>query len=261
MKRLIVWGMLLLIGALGMSSTCYADFEGVPSWAYEANDNVPGFVDKEGKPIPNIYIKEGMILVDVYGTWAQDAIVYCAKQGYLDGMLSRKYWFSPSSYLYKSELAILLGRKSSINYMQYKEDFFKDIKVSDVDWNNEYLSLMDKVAPYYVNWAGSEGILKGSSQGVLNNDSLTREQAATMIDRFVAKNTNLYDGLKIDGELSFKDKEQISSWAKESVERLSKIKLFNGDEKGFFNPQGNISRAEICQIMFNLAKNQNSNSL
>ncbi|WP_312647262.1 hypothetical protein [Aminipila sp.] len=163
MKRLIVWGMILLIGALGMSSTCYADFEGVPSWAYEANDNVPGFVDKNGNQIPNIYINDNMTMVDVYGNWAQEAIVYCAKQGCLDGMLSRKYWFSPSSYLRKSELAILLGRKKGIDYSQYRVDFFTDISVSDYAMYGEYSTLMDKAAPYYVNWAGSEGILKGSS--------------------------------------------------------------------------------------------------
>lgn len=261
MKRLIVWGMLLLIGVLGMSSTCYADFEGVPSWAYEANDNVPGFVDKDGKPIPNIYIKEGMILVDVYGSWAQDAIVYCAKQGYLDGMLSRKYWFNPNSYLNKSELAILLGRKKGIDFSQYKVDFFSDLKVSDFAEYDEAVVGAFKLTPYYVNWAGSEGIIMGSSKGVFNDDSITREEAATIIDRYIAKNTSLYDNIKLDNSLSFKDENEISSWAKESVERLSKIKLFNGDEKGFFNPQQNISREEICQIIFNLAKKQNSNSL
>ncbi|WP_312647263.1 S-layer homology domain-containing protein [Aminipila sp.] len=85
---------------------------------------------------------------------------------------------------------------------------------------------------------------------------MTREQAATIIDRYIAKNTSLYNSVKLDNSLSFKDENEISSWAKESVERLSKIKLFNGDEKGFFNPQENISRAEICQIIFNLAKSK-----
>lgn len=259
MKRLIFWGMLLLIGALGMTSICYADSEGVPSWDYEHNDNVPCRVDENGNQIPNIYINDNMILVDVYGRWSQKAITYCAKQGYLDGMLIQKFDYNPCLGINKAELSMLLGRKAKIDYSQYKKDFFTDVKLQDCDLSGtyDYTDWYINFTPYYVNWAGLDGILKGNGQGALNNSELDREQAATIIDRFVEKHTNLYDSLEFDGDLSFKDKDQISSWAKEGVGRLSEIKVFNGDSKGFFYPHQYLSREEICQIIYNIAKKQN----
>lgn len=261
MKRLIFWGMSILIGILGMTLICYADFDGVPSWDYEHNDNVPCRVDEKGNQIPNIYINDTMILVDVYGKWSQEAITYCAKQGYLDGMLVRKFDYNPYSYVDKAELSMLLGRKAKIDYSKYKKDFFTDIRLQDYDLSGtyDYTDWYVNFTPYYVNWAGLDGILKGNGQGALNNSELDREQAATIIDRFVEKHTHLYDGLKFDEDLSFKDKDEILSWAEEGVVRLSKIKVFNGDSKGFFNPHQSISREEICQIIFNLEKQEGLN--
>lgn len=273
MRRLIIGGIFVLIVVLGMSLISFADssdlsessdFPGVPSWDYDHNDNVPGFVDKDGNLIPNIYIGNNMILVDVYGKWAQEAITYCAEQGYLDGMLSRKYFFNPESGVWKSDLVLFLGRKEGIEYSRYAEDCFSDIKLEDYDLSGsyDYSDWYSNFSPYYVNWAGAEGILKGSGQGILNNiEGLTREQAATIIDRYIVKKTTLYERVKFDEALNYKDQDQIADWAREGVERLSKIKLFNGDQNGRFNPKKGFTRAEVCQIIFNLAKMEASNSL
>lgn len=256
MKKIIFVVLFTLI--LGTNVISYAHSSepfGPLPWDYDHNDNVPGFVDKNGDPIPNIVIDDDITMVDVYGNWAQEAITYCAKQGYLDGMLTRKYFFSPPSTIDKSDLAVLLGRRSNIAYDQYTNDCFSDISLeySDLSGAYDYSDWYSNFTPYYVNWAGAEGLLKGSGQGgALNKDELNREQAATIIDRYITKYTNLYAEMKTDGSFTYHDQAQISDWAKESIERLSTIKLFNGDEKGNFNPEKYVSRSEICQLIYNL---------
>lgn len=266
MKRLITKGIIVLIGILCTTLISFASSSDlttspgnidVPSWDYEHNGNIPEYVDEDGNPIPNITINDEMTLVDVYGKWSQEAIVYCAKQGYLDGMFTRKYFFSPSAGIDKADLAILLGRMEKIEYSKYTKDYFSDIQSKNYDLSGsyDYSDWYRNYIPYYVNWAGEEEIFKGSGNGVLNNaEGFNREQAAAIIDRYIASKTSLYDGVKFDQNLSYKDQAQISSWAKDSVRRLSTIKLFKGDSNGFFNPKGDVTRAEVCQIIFNIER-------
>lgn len=273
MKRLMIRWMIVLAWVLCMSITSFADSGDsaapadntyIPSWDYDHNDNIPERVDKDGNPIPNISIGDKMILVDVYGEWAQEAIVYCAEQGYLDGMLTRKYFFSPKQGIDKSDLAILLGRKEKIDYSKYTECYFNDIRFEDYDLSGpyDYSDWYRNYSPYYVNWAGEEGILKGSGNGTLNNaEDFNREQAATILDRYIAAKTTLYDGLRLDQDLQYKDQGQISSWAKDSVRRLSAIKLFKGDSNSLFNPREGFTRAEACQIIFNIEQAENNSPI
>ena len=267
--KLIIGGIGTLIGVLAINLANYAnpsdasgssDFCMVPSWDYDHNDNVPGFVGDDGNIIPNIYIGDDMILVDVYGKWAQEAITYCAEQGYLDGMLARKFWFSPEVGVSKSDLAVFLGRKESIEYSRYTEEYFYDVKLEDYDLSGtyDYSDWYSNFSPYYVNWAGSEGLLLGNGQGGLDIiEGMTREQAAIIMDRYIMKRTSLYDGVKFDGTLDYKDQDKITDWAREAVERLSKIKLFNGDPNNCFNPQNYLTRAELCQLIYNLEQMEN----
>ena len=50
----------------------------------------------------------------------------------------------------------------------------------------------------------------------------------------------------------FADAEDISVWARESVERLVTLGLVSGYEDGTIKPLANITRAEIAKILFNL---------
>ena len=267
--KLIIGGIWALIGVLGMNLTSCANasdasespdsFRGLP-WDYYNSNNAPGYVDEDGNIIPNIYISDGMILVDVYGHWAQEVITYCAEQGYLEGMLIRKYWFNPEMFVYKYDLAIFLGRKEGIDYNQYTEEYFSDVKLEDYDLSGtyDYSDWYKNFSPYYVNWAGTEGLLLGNGQGGLDNtEVLTREQAATIMDRYIMKKMSLYDGVNFDGALDYKDQDKITDWAREAVERLSKIKLFNGDPNNCFNPQNYLTRAELCQLIYNLEQMEN----
>lgn len=52
--------------------------------------------------------------------------------------------------------------------------------------------------------------------------------------------------------MNYKDENKISSWAKESVEKVTKLGIMNGDTNGNFNPKANITREEVAVIVANL---------
>ena len=50
---------------------------------------------------------------------------------------------------------------------------------------------------------------------------------------------------------AFADAELINDWAKAAVDRLHKSGIVNGKEDNMFDPQGDATRAEIAQIVYN----------
>lgn len=91
------------------------------------------------------------------------------------------------------------------------------------------------------------GIVKGYDNGKFGaNDTLTREQAATMVARMLD-----YMGLntKEVTDVTFKAEGAISDYAKKAVDYLaSQDILINGDETNF-NPCNNLTRAEKAKVL------------
>jgi len=262
MRRLKILTVFIVLFTFWTGSVFAAPYHEEPEWVKEEHHNVPVFVDSKGNPHQNLYINHNhTIIVDTYYMkWAQPAIVFCAEKGYLDGMLSSKYFLSPQSWIDKCDLAILLGRMEAIDYKKYTQEVFSDIKFSDFDLSEDYENTdwYYNLSPYYINWAGKEGILQGTGQGLLGNNEITREHIAVMIDRYVEKYTSLYEGVNFSHTaVSFKDEDKIAGWAKESIRRLAAIRLINGDHLGFYNPKDNTNRAQICQIIYNIAQRGN----
>jgi N-acetylmuramoyl-L-alanine amidase CwlA len=52
----------------------------------------------------------------------------------------------------------------------------------------------------------------------------------------------------------FNDINDVSEWAKPSVERLEKLEIFKGDEHGNFNPHFNITREEFSVVIDRVLK-------
>ena len=74
------------------------------------------------------------------------------------------------------------------------------------------------------------------------NGLLTREQAATILDRTVQY-------LKINSnsnvEATYEDDDYISEWAKDSVYRMMDMKIMIGDNKCYFKPQEYCTTEEM----------------
>ena len=95
----------------------------------------------------------------------------------------------------------------------------------------------------------SLGIMNGDPDGNMRlNDNITRAEAAKML--CIAKTTqDVIDSSEITE--SFKDVPE-SHWAYRHICYAKKNGIVNGDENGNFNPEANITNAEIAKMVVSL---------
>ena len=84
------------------------------------------------------------------------------------------------------------------------------------------------------------------------NAAITREQLATMIDRYA-----VFQGMDTSSSAStpqFSDYAKVSSWAQSSLGWANEAGLIKGYEDGTLRPAGTATRAEFAQILTNFMK-------
>lgn len=162
--------------------------------------------------------------------WAAEAISKWADYGVLKG---NGAVFRPDAPITRAEMATVLD--NIMHYQVVAKNTFSDVPAGS----------------WYEN-----AVLKANAAGVLNGDgrghatptaNITREQAAAMLARAFAVKADQGSGTQ------FNDVDKISSWAKETVFGMEAAGYIKGS-KGNFNPQNNITRAEVVTIVDNAVK-------
>lgn len=105
-----------------------------------------------------------------------------------------------------------------------------------------------------IDWAVEQGIVTGFEDGTIRADeSVTREQLAALLYRYVDKVLNKgFSGTK-KLELDVADWDSVSAWAQESVCWVYENKVMTGREGGKFTPQGTTTRAELAAMLMKFA--------
>ena len=171
--------------------------------------------------------------------WYHHAVYHVVQNFFMTG--TGNSLFSPEEDVTRAQIAQILynidGRKSV-----GKGSFFKDVKESQ--WYIEA-----------VNWAYENGIVSGYGNGSFGpNDPVTREQAMTIMYRYIKKDTNEeITGSPLD---VYGDKNRISPYAVEAMTWASYEKVLNGDENKNLNPLDKMKRSEIAQILYKLHNKQ-----
>lgn len=133
----------------------------------------------------------------------------------------------------RGELVTLMGRCRDINAGKYTASSFADLTDDDP-------------AMPYVEWAAGKGLINGYGAGLVGpQDQLNREQAACILARYAT----VFELENASGKESlggFADKDQVSPWAKESVQWAVAAGLFTGDT---LNPQAVVTRQEMAVMM------------
>lgn len=134
-------------------------------------------------------------------------------------------------------------------------------KVEGLTLDNNVAVDFNDVQPgkYYagaVKWATDNGIVSGYGNGNFGpNDAITREQICVMMDKYIqyhdANNKTKY--LDRKASVDFKDAADVSSWAKESVDKCVSYGLIQGFPDGKFYPKRNATRAEVAVMIYRLA--------
>ena len=98
--------------------------------------------------------------------------------------------------------------------------------------------------------AATLGIVQGVGNGAFNpNGELTREQAATMLERTYRASLRYLQG---SGTSSFADSASVSSWAADAVAKMENSGIMTGVGNNRFDPKGAYSREQSIMTMYRL---------
>lgn len=164
--------------------------------------------------------------------WFYEAVKYVFENELMNGTTADK--FEPNTKMTRAMFVTILGRLHGAK--PYESGAFSDVK------KNSWYS-------GYVCWASDNEIFTGFPDNTFRpNESLTREQMATAMTRYVQ-----YLGISPvkdpTAPVTFADNKKIANWAKEFVNYMKTYGLVKGDNAGNFNPKGTLTRAEAATIV------------
>ena len=169
--------------------------------------------------------------------WYYDEVKTAYEEGIMQGKTSDI--FDPEAQTTRAEFVKVLCAMSGDDYLGKSADLaFTDVEASE--WYVDYIG-----------WGVEHDIVKGLPGNKFGPDQpVTRQEMAVFIDRFVKYlDKELPNNPQID---SFKDADEVASWARESVELMRVSGIITGVGNGYFKPQDNASRAEIATVITRL---------
>ena len=166
--------------------------------------------------------------------WYYPAVTYAARAGYFTGVGGGL--FLPDAPMTRAMFVTVLYRMAGS--AEASGESFPD--VARGSWYEQAAI-----------WAARAGIVKGSGGYFLPEREITREQLATMLARYAK-----YQALALpDSEnQQFADDAAISDWAKDAVYRMRRAGLLAGKGENLFEPKAQATRAEVAQLVKNLAE-------
>ena len=171
--------------------------------------------------------------------WALEAINFVVGKGIMSGVSDGI--FAPENKFTRADFVDAMAKLDGIDLSKYTESSFDDVAA-------------DAAYSKAVEWAAEIGMTNGVGNGKFDPDVLiTREQMVTMFERYLN-----YKGITlktVPAENAFADMDKVSDWAASAVKLAQESGLINGSptdtENVFaFNPQENITRAEVALILY-----------
>ena len=173
--------------------------------------------------------------LDGYG-WAGEAVKALFDKKIIAGKGNNK--FAPGDSITREEFAKILSLAYGL-YDESAECGFSD--VSETDWSYKYIASIYK-----------SGITNGYADGSFGaRSNISREEMAVMIYRVLLQQSKIKSPESIESK--FKDFNDVSDFAVNSVLALSNDRIISGDGNGNFNPKSHASRAETCVMIYNAA--------
>ena len=162
--------------------------------------------------------------------WAHDALQFCVDYGILKG--DQNGDLKATANATRAELAAMLVRLFGAQKMDAL-DGFSD--VPDTAWYHDEMAK-----------AVAMGIFKGSGNKLNPANRITREEAFVVLARAFGVTSGSTDALS-----KAPDKDQVSTWAANSVAGMLETGLVHGYSDGSLKPKGYITRQELAQVLCN----------
>ncbi|MGO4540048.1 RCC1 domain-containing protein [Paenibacillus sp. 2TAB19] len=183
-------------------------------------------------------IRHSRSFSDVVSHWAESAINDMASRLIVSGVNNDS--FNPNGAVSRAEFAAIMIRALGLPANGAGSSF---TDVASSDWFAGTASI-----------AQQYGIIEGEPDGNFRpNAPITRQEAAVIVSRAwqlarTGRETAWNDANSGPRSESFRDEEQIASWAKKSVDLTVQLGLFKGTY-GSFLPSSNLTRAEAAAVV------------
>lgn len=180
--------------------------------------------------------------VDSISNYAKDAIIELAENDLIVGDEDGN--FNPQNTTTRAEMITMIVRALEIDTTNVPETpTFKDVPTTH--W-----------AYPYIEAAYREGIVKGISLDTFGKDDLcTREQMTAMFVRSLGLKDYIINTSNLNYTDVLTDKDNISTWAKASVEFSLASGLMAGVSADSFDPKGNAKREQAAAVVHRLINN------
>lgn len=166
--------------------------------------------------------------------WAREYIESLYKEGIISGM--DESTFAPEAIVTRAQLTKLIAQAAGLEVKDSQTRVFND--VASGEWYTAF-----------INAAYSAGVINGYEDGSFKPDVPVTRQEMSKILCIAADIMNLPHN---EISVSFADHALIDDWAKDYVASASSMGLFSGDERNFFNPHNNATRAEAAAVIYRL---------
>ncbi|TCM85700.1 Ig-like protein group 2 [Paenibacillus sp. BK033] len=161
------------------------------------------------------------------GTWSDAAIGFGQATGIIQG--DGNGHFNPDAAVTRAEFATMI-----LNAFHIQGTPSTGYADSNSHWASEAINILT-----------SAGVLKGYGDGTFRPDAeISRQEMAAVLSRLINKATPTTN--------NFND--IAGSWAADSINALSNAGIVNGTGNGLFSPNGDATRAESIQMIYNLIK-------
>ena len=170
--------------------------------------------------------------------WGYDALCLCMERGWLTTDADGR-WL-PNHYVTRGALATAFGRFCGITdaYRAGEDTGYADVSSDDPD------------APF-IHWASDAGLMIGTGGQFSSDATLTREQLATVLARYLTLQGEAEAPALSLAEV-YSDADAISGWAADGVARCTELGLLQGSG-GAFHPKGTLTRAQLAAILQRLS--------
>jgi Predicted solute binding protein len=168
---------------------------------------------------------------DIERSYAKDAILKLAEQGIVTGTGDGK--FDPAGQVAREDFAVMLAKALRLDLTaRPASPTFDDVPASHYSYA-------------YVEAAAKAGLLEGTGNGLFGlNAGLTREQMAVAVARALDPDTAAQSA-----KLSFADRDEVSSWARDAVASMAQLGLMQGYADGTFQPKGWVERQQVALVL------------
>lgn len=174
------------------------------------------------------------VFSDTKNHWAKDYIKVLVDEGVLNGVNENE--FEPDRNITRAEyIAVLVRGLGDIEKAPYNGEF------EDVNSQAWYAD--------YVSYALKHNLIAAAQQ-FRPDAPITRAEAAKIISHYL--------NIASDDDVSFLDSDEIPQWALESVKAVFAHNVMIGDDKGMFNPNNSLTRAECSTIIYRILNSEGS---